>query len=531
MEGLKTWTPAAMAALAKYNDPPRLFQRGGKMTRITPAEDDAPPMIADLSIPALRGELDRAASWGVEYFDKKGNARVRYGAPKMDVVSDIAALPGWDHAAVPRLDSVVETPRFLPDGSLLRTPGYHPDGRVFYAPLPGMDTINVPARPTQAQVDAARSLLLDDLLVDFTFANQASRAAALVLTILPCVRSLISGPTPLHHAGASTEGTGKTLLIIACGYPTLQREISLSPQKEDEAEWRKALTSHFMSGGSHYCVDNFYNPVSYAGDLCPIDSGTLAMALTSPFYVDRKLGGNEEARVRVHTVWASTGNNTVFSRELTRRIVPIDLIAPIENPSLRTGFKHDPLIESFIEPRRFDLLRACLVLCQHWLAEGRPMGSQTMGRFESYARVMGGILDAAGVEGFLANRSKMIGRNPEATRWAALVAAWHAKHGVGLVTCSDLWTTITGDADLSVAFADLIGDGKELSQKQRLGKAIEKQANQVWDSWRITRSSVRARNGSAVYRLKPASDPQIDVTEDDTDAVTVNHDEDWTKND
>jgi hypothetical protein len=214
---------------------------------------------------------------------------------------------------------------------------------------------------------------------------------------------------------------------------------------------------------------------------------------------------------------------------MARRIVPIDLVSPIENPSLRTGFKHDPLIESFVEPRRIDLLRACLVICQHWVAEGRPMGSQTMGRFESYARVMGGILDCIGVDGFLANRPRMIGQNTEATRWAALVAAWDAEHGGSMVTSSDLWKSITTSPDLAVAFADLMGDGREVSQKQRLGKALEKQVNQVWGEWRITRTTVKARNGSAVYRLKPASDPHIEAGDDGDDSdATRGDDEDWT---
>lgn len=514
-EGLKTWTPAAMKALGNANIPPRLFQRGGKMTRIKPAEDDFPPTIESLSLDALRGEMDRSAAWGTEYFDKKGNARIRYGPPRLDVVRDVAALPNWEHNLIPRLDTIVETPRFLADGTLLRTPGYHADARLYYAPSSGMDTIDVPKHPSSIDLAWAKDLILGHLLYDFTFANQASRAAAIAFMLLPFVRSLIQGPTPNHHFGASTEGTGKTLALIACSYPSLQREVNLSPQKEDEAEWRKALTSFFMSGSSHFAVDNLTNTYAWDGELKVIDSGTLAMAWTSLYYTDRKLGGNEEARIKIQAIFGSTGNNTIFSRELTRRIVPIDLVATIENPSLRTGFKHDPLIDDFIEPRRFDLLRACLMICQHWLSEGRPLGSQVFGRFESYARVMGGILDCVGVLGFLENRSKMIGRNPEATRWAALAEAWATQHDQSLVTCSELWQIITTTPDLHVAFSDLLGDSKDLSQKQRLGKALEKQTNQVWANWRITRSGVRARNGSVVYRLKPASDPYYDADADE----------------
>jgi len=66
--------------------------------------------------------------------------------------------------------------------------------------------------------------LLDSLLGDFPFADQASRANALALLLLPFVRPLIDGPTPLHLIEAAKPGTGKGLLAdvvhaIATGRP------------------------------------------------------------------------------------------------------------------------------------------------------------------------------------------------------------------------------------------------------------------------------------------------------------------------
>jgi hypothetical protein len=525
-EGLKTWTPAAMSALYLANSPPFIFQRPGSLVRMKPAEVDAPPEIEPLSQDALRGVLDRVANWGSAYRTSKGELRIKYGPPRMDVVRDVASLGTWDTGTIPRLDAVVETPRFLPDGRLLTQSGYHADARIFYAPPVGLAGITIPVNPDSEDVRWAKSLLIDDLFCDFPFANAASLANAVALTLLPFVRSMVSGPTPLHHHTAATEGTGKTLLAVACSYPSLGRELNLNPQKEGESEWRKALTSTFMAGHTHFFIDNLNNPPGWDGTPTPIDSGVLALALTAPYYVDRKLGGNEEARIRIQTVFMSSGNNVMFSRELTRRIVPIELVATSENPSMRTGFKHDPLIEGFIQPRRRDLLRACLILCQHWIAQGKPLGKQTMGRYETYARTMGGILDSIEIPGFLDNRSKLIGRNVESTRWPALVAAWHTAHAETMVTSADLWKTIASNQDLHVAFADIVGDKGELSQKQRLGRAIEKQTNQVWGDWRIVRTDIRVRNGSAVYRLKPASEACFETDgEADSDA-TSNDDSD-----
>ena len=104
---------------------------------------------------------------------------------------------------------------------------------------------------------------------------------------------MIDGPTPNHHFEAATEGTGKGLCAAAAAFPAQGREVDLNPQKESEAEWRKALTSAFMSGVPYYLIDNMYNPLGWDDIPMPIDSGTLAMAWTTRFYRDRILGGNK----------------------------------------------------------------------------------------------------------------------------------------------------------------------------------------------------------------------------------------------
>jgi hypothetical protein len=53
------------------------------------------------------------------------------------------------------------------------------------------------------------------------------------------------------------------------------------------------------------------------------------------------------------------------------------------------------------------LLWAVLTLIRHWVGMGRPQGDQPMGSYESWAEVMGGILKAAGIPGFLENRQEV----------------------------------------------------------------------------------------------------------------------------
>src|SRR5262249_41388783 len=161
-------------------------------------------------------------------------------------------------------------------------------------------------------------------------------------------------------------GTGKGKLAWACAFPGVGHGLSSTPQKEDEAEWRKAITSALMGGATHFFIDNMYNPIGWEDAPRPADSPSLASALTQRFWTDGILGGNKEACVKVSCVFLATGNNVGFSRELARRVVPVRLLAGEEDPSSRTGFRHDPL-EAWARANRRALVGACLTLCRHWV--------------------------------------------------------------------------------------------------------------------------------------------------------------------
>lgn len=485
-EGFKRWTPQALEALVALNATrphPAVFRRGVHLVRVRPAEDEETPTLEPYGADSLRGLLDRAADWGTAYRNKKGELQISYGPPRADVVKDILALDSYE-GRFPALDQVVESPRFLPDGTLIVEPGYHQQGRVFYSPTPDLAGLSIPERPAPADLDLARSLIMGELLADFPFANQAAKANAVALMLLPFARLLIDGPTPLHHVEASTEGTGKGLLVQALLMAALGHEATATPPKEDDAEFRKLLGAQFDKGASYIFLDNLATGFDrFTHDELPVDSPSLASALTASRYEDRKLGGSTMINVTVRAIFASTGNNTVFSRELTRRIVPIPLITPCEDPSSREGFRHEDLL-AWAKERRRDLAWAALVLIRNWFVMGKPAGTRKMGSYEKYARVMGGILTAAGIEGFLTNR-KAGGRNRETIRWVALTAEWRRQHGTKPIRARELADLLEHNSDLNEAFADLVGDGSAKQKAMRVGRALSRNVNRVYGEWRI----------------------------------------------
>src|SRR5262249_42923048 len=75
----------ALDALLAANEPPKLFQRGGLLTRIR-SDDDGRPRLEPLNHDALRGHMARAARW-VEA-SVNGDKEI---APPVDVVKDLFA--------------------------------------------------------------------------------------------------------------------------------------------------------------------------------------------------------------------------------------------------------------------------------------------------------------------------------------------------------------------------------------------------------------------------------------------------------
>ena len=78
--------------------------------------------------------------------------------PPAVLLKNLLATPD---PALPVLAAIVTAPVFGKDGSLVTEPGYHAATRLLYEPPPGFRLPAVPERPTQAETDAARTLLLD----------------------------------------------------------------------------------------------------------------------------------------------------------------------------------------------------------------------------------------------------------------------------------------------------------------------------------------------------------------------------------
>jgi len=373
---------------------------------------------------------------------------------------------------LPVITRIVETPAFAPDGTLQATRGYHPAGRVYCALPDGFSLPPIPMNPTAEELVRAKELILEEVMGDFPFVDQADRANAAGMSLLPYVRDLIPGPTPGHMFEGPTAGSGKGLLAHALLRPSCGRNIAAIAQAKDEDEWRKRITAMLRDAHPAILLDNLNRP---------LDSGALAMALTIPDWTDRLLGKTETVRIPVRCVWAATANNPTMSTEIARRFIRIRLDPRVDKPWEREDFRHPELL-AWVDDHRAELVWANLVLVQAWLAAGRPTFSgRALGSYEQWAHTIGGILEHAEINGFLGNLSDFYEQaDLEGAVWRAFVEAWWEKYKDAQVGATDLFSIAVQTEGLD------LGRGSEHAQRIVFGKALTRRRDCVIGEYRVT---------------------------------------------
>ena len=452
----------------------RMFRYGSTLVQV--ADDEDGPRIEPLDATKLTGLLLRAADWVREEDGETRPARV-----PPDVARDMVALPA---RRVPRLVGLSALPVLRRGGSVVAGPGFDAESGLFT--LSDLDLEL--HEPTAEARGAALALLRDEVLGDFPFARDSDGAHALAMLLLPVVRHLVHGPTPLHLIEAPSEGTGKTLLADVAHVLATGRSVDPTTLPGREEEVRKKITAMLLSGPPLILLDNVDRTV---------DSASLASVLTRDRWSDRLLGQSAVVSLPNRAVWVATANNPTMTRELARRCCRVRLDARIERPWLREGFRHPDLV-AWVSENRARLIASALTLARGWLADGAPAGAVTLGSFTSWAQVLGGVLASAGVAGFLADRHETIEvADPDEAAWQGLVVRWAEVHGSAPVDGREILALAV---ELGLWTPDPRGGASEAT---RFGLALSRRRDRVFGEWRLTlrRDAKRKQN---VYALQPA---------------------------
>lgn len=424
----------SLDVLVEMNEPPRFFCRGGEKVTVH-ADENARTRIESISNDLLRRHLSQNARWvsvevvgfeeGEEVLEKKN------AYPPVPVMKDLL-VRDWDD--VPALGGLVEIPILRPDGSMLATNGYDAESKLWMNLPDGLVIPTVPDTPTADDVLRAIELL-DEAINEFPFEDGASRANALGLILSAVFRTSVRGLIPMAVIDAPVQGTGKTFLVSLASVIATGRSAPLSaaPNGNDE-ELRKRLTAVFLVDEPMIVFDNVDRVLR---------SSLLAGAITSETWTDRPLNVSKIVNLSQHAVWVATGNNVELAGDLPRRCYPIRLDPKMAQPA-RRRFKRPDLL-NWAREHRGDLLWACFALARHWYLQDRPKpDGAPWATFDEWRQFIGGILQAAGVSGFLDSLGELQeGADPDMVAWIRLLSYWLAEHEGKLVSTKMLLASLT----------------------------------------------------------------------------------------
>lgn len=440
-------------------------------------------MLAHLdNIDTLRGILNRYIR-----FARTGRPPKPANPPK-ELLLDLLTFPD---RAWPIIKGIVRIPTVREDGTIITKAGYDEQSQLWYAPEFELEP--VPEHPTHDDVQRARALLLTPI-AQFPFVDEGSRTAALASLFEQVVRPMIRGPRPLYifDAPEQGQGTGKTLLAKIFQVIITGAEPTTTALGKREEEIEKRVTSFLRAGDPYIILDNLVREVV---------SEALQQLATSERWQARLLNTNDAPIYTNNATVVMTLNGARCNKDILRRTVFVRLDAKMANAFERTDFKIEDII-GWVRDRRAAIIRAVLVLVRSWVAAGRPVDKEVVrGSFESWCRVIGGIMKHSGFVGLGQALRATNERDVNAEDHRLLIASWLAEVPLG----QPMPAITLGQLALRVGLYDgrLPKRGTPLSIGKAMASVLKTSlVGQVIDGYTIEISPTR-HNGYTTYILRP----------------------------
>lgn len=467
-----------------------IYQRGGQLVRIARIPRDTEShgtrrgkgALQVLRVHAQRLKLDMcsAATW--EKHDGRSKRMLRCDAPNEVALSLLAQAGSW---RFPLLTGLAETPTLRRDGSLLDVEGYDEESGL-YVDFGDVEYPAVPAVPTKEECLAGLEML-EELIKDFPFVDEASRSVALssILTSL-CRRSMRSAP--MHAFTAPTMSTGKSLLANVAAMIATGRSAPAMSQAKSAEEDEKRLFANLLKGDPIILIDNVERPIE--GDaMCSI--------LTEDVYASRILKESETRAVSTNALFLATGNNLTFKGDMTTRGLLCKLDSGVENPETR---RFSVNLREEIPRRRAELVVAGLTVLRGFVAAGRPGIHQMtqFGRFEEWSDLVRGSLVWLGRADPVETRKAVIAEDPERGAHLELMEAWAEEFSTRYVLSAEVIERCRSKRDcrLARALEDALGKGSDSARS--LGKYVSVRVGRIVGGLSFDRRSDKHNAGQHI---------------------------------
>jgi hypothetical protein len=477
---------AGIRALVAADVP--IYRRDKRLVYVTrfPAKDSNGNTILTpgiLTVPSvlLMRELGRAARW------EKADGRMKASWKRIDPPGDVAAqiesmVNEWPFAP---LVGIIGTQTLRPDGSLLTTPGYDAVTGYYLFEPPPMPPI--PKAPSRNDALAAL-LVLNSLLDEFPFADEASRSVALSMMMTPVARPALALAVPMHVTRAPDGGTGKSYLgDVASGIATGERcPVIVLAERNDESE--KRLIGTALTGQPIISIDN-RNGELRAEFLC--------QAIERPRIQLRPLGGSEMPIIPNSFTCFANGNNIEIADDLVRRTIQCSLDANVERPEERE-FKKKPFDTIIADRGRY--VAAVLTIITAYI-QAKQQAPRPFLSFDAWSNLIRGSLIWLGCTDPVLTVAAIAATDPVRETVTRVFSAVAAAGGLGQpLTVGELVAMSFGHDELRAVLSQLAvaGDRDGQISPDRLGWWCRRHVNKVAAGIKLIRSD-STRGGSVVW--------------------------------
>jgi hypothetical protein len=345
---------------------------------------------------------------------------------------------------LPVLNAYVRSPVFDKEWNFIASFGYHAACGIFY------DGPTVSPRPGVAALRAA--------IDDFKWQGEVDR--------VNFVGALLTGLTmphwpyghPFLAINGNKPGVGKGTLANVLALVTdgeLPSSITLTANDE---EFEKQIATRIEAGDRVIVIDN-------AKSVGAIASASLERTITAPRINFRRLGSNSSiSRPENDVMFALTMNITNLGADLRRRALPVNLFV---TGNVRTlVYANDDLMRQ-VAGSRLDILAELAGMVRAWLDADRPLpvSPARHSTDQRWAATIDGILQHAGLEGFLSNMAESEHAFNE--NYYTMMEVCVAHHCDGLHTAGE-WADVLFAGPLAERAKDRRGNPRSKRSKETL---------------------------------------------------------------
>ena len=428
--------------------------------------------LAPVSVTFMIDTLSRLAEW--RKYDKRSKDWVKCDPPTAIAATLLERAGTW---SFPQVLGVITAPTLRPDGSMVLTQGYDPATQLILLQPPPMPVM--PAHPSRADGLAALAVL-NELLDEFCFVDDASRAVGMSALISPVVRGAML-TVPAHVIRAPVAGTGKTYLVeVSSAISTGRRCQALAVPKNDE-EFEKRIGAVLIGGQATVAFDNLNGELR--GD-------ALCHMIERPLVQIRPLGFSQIIDIEQRVCVFATGNNITIVGDLVRRSLLGSLDAKVERPELKQYAKR-PFDAVLADRGKY--IAAALTVVRAYREAGFPGLLPELASFASWSRLVRSALvwlDMADPAGTIETARE---NDPDLVVLQDVVDAWY-NEGKGLNIAKSAGQLIVMD-EMQDALAPVATGSKGVLDAGKLGRWLTMQKDKTVGEVRITASGKGGHHG------------------------------------